>query len=436
MNYKYFILLLILFVCACREKTPEKSVVIPLKVFSDSVYQDNPEIGFRSKNYHEKLYNALHLTRNTDTVFDLKFTDSSDSKHFITLKHVDLGVLIPSVSEWIKPDPYLTTIEIASQEWNHQQISFLKGKAEIELSGESFEKKDFRKIDLIQNSLGAGLWEVIVYEKKDNQELPYFHGWFELPSAIYRYLFEQKNKLSYKDYKVFLENGKKPAQEKIDLSLLRQELDTKPINFLSLNEYFYPLKGEFPGKMKNVVYPLKPSIIQEFLNDTTAFASFGSVGLYDKTRPHATELGRMANLENILQKKIIVPESSQDTLTEFEFQFSDVNDNRKIRMFLGGINLKKIPRLTFEEIENAWQMPFGIGNHPFRESYQESLNYSGSKSPYYGILTDEHKNWLDNKPVGIDGSLLFVEKGFPHKLHFLLLSYERHAIVGHYLMQI
>lgn len=81
-------------------------------------------------------------------------------------------------------------------------------------------------------------------------------------------------------------------------------------------------------------------------------------------------------------------------------------------------------------------MPMGIANHSFYETYQHALENPQMQSNYFGILTNGQNEWLDSHQVGIDGPLLFLDKSNPSKMHVLLLSFERHAFVGHYLVQL
>jgi len=78
----------------------------------------------------------------------------------------------------------------------------------------------------------------------------------------------------------------------------------------------------------------------------------------------------------------------------------------------------------------------GIGNHSFYESYSEHLSYKTKESPYYAILTDDDDHWLDSHKIGIDGPVLHFTDEDRTTLHVWLLSFERHALVGHYEIRI
>jgi len=51
-------------------------------------------------------------------------------------------------------------------------------------------------------------------------------------------------------------------------------------------------------------------------------------------------------------------------------------------------------------------------------------------------LTDEKGEFLDSHFVGIDGPLIHKDSKNQNILHVWLLSYERHALVGHYTIKL
>jgi hypothetical protein len=81
-------------------------------------------------------------------------------------------------------------------------------------------------------------------------------------------------------------------------------------------------------------------------------------------------------------------------------------------------------------------MSMGISNHTFYQSYEELLNYSSLHEPYFSLLLDENGNWVDSHDVGIDGPLFFFDAADPTKLHLMILSFERHSFVGHYIIEV
>lgn len=74
----------------------------------------------------------------------------------------------------------------------------------------------------------------------------------------------------------------------------------------------------------------------------------------------------------------------------------------------------------------------GIANHPFYQTYEDALNHPSGENTFYAMLMTKDNKWLDSHKVGIDGPLMFHDKTHPERLHLYILSFERHALVGHY----
>ena len=78
----------------------------------------------------------------------------------------------------------------------------------------------------------------------------------------------------------------------------------------------------------------------------------------------------------------------------------------------------------------------GFSNHTFYEGYADHLAWHSNANPYYAYLADENGNWLDSHQVGIDGPVMYWDVDRPQVLHIWLLSFERHAFVGHYTVEV
>ena len=78
----------------------------------------------------------------------------------------------------------------------------------------------------------------------------------------------------------------------------------------------------------------------------------------------------------------------------------------------------------------------GIGNHPFYEDYASHEDQCSLTNPNFGLLLDENGKWLDSHSIGIDGPLLHLDKDDPTKLHVWILSFERHALIAHYVLNL
>lgn len=76
----------------------------------------------------------------------------------------------------------------------------------------------------------------------------------------------------------------------------------------------------------------------------------------------------------------------------------------------------------------------GIANPSFYEKYAVANANEVSKNPYFGLILDIDGQWIDSHFFGIDGPLFFWDIENPKILHVFILSFERHAYVGHYLL--
>ncbi|MCO4814744.1 MAG: hypothetical protein KC454_08525, partial [Flavobacteriales bacterium] len=159
------------------------------------------------------------------------------------------------------------------------------------------------------------------------------------------------------------------------------------------------------------------------------FATFSSPGFYNRKDPRTTELGRFYSLENVEYRKTIGTESKIHD--ELKLVFSREN-GEETQFIFGGMDFSKLPKLTVEECNSGNPYPMGIGNHPFYEDCKSHEELCSLDNPYFGVLLNKDGNWLDSHKIGIDGPLLHLDKENPNVIHVWLLSFERHALVGHY----
>ena len=103
---------------------------------------------------------------------------------------------------------------------------------------------------------------------------------------------------------------------------------------------------------------------------------------------------------------------------------------------MGGLKKELIPILNIKEAKDGFQMPMGIANHSFYESYKFMLNNPSKQNPYYALLLNEEEKFIDSHEIGIDGPLLHWDQNNKDLLHVWILSFERHAFVGHYTLQL
>ncbi len=423
------LLLVVLLTNCCSETNKQNQARVSLfeiQNLTDEEYPDNPDIGFRSSNYRNNLFHKGKITNTKNPfVWNLEFhTHTNDT---IRLKKINLSEFIPTIPRHIKSEEYLSYISCISQEWNRNQVKFVKGEFRSTMP-------DIVRVDLARNCLNAYLWEIILFKEENNETVPYAQGWFNFPNHLYAQLFDKKNNINFSVYKKPMENWTDPENQKINFSALRTITDTLLVRFQDLSDTMYPLDGARKRKYKEIIYPATFSTMRDLQSDSTSFATFTPPGFYNKKDPRKTELGRIFNLSKINVHKTLSP-ISKETVYEIVLKFIHKSTNIETNLILGGIDFDRIPVLSEEHANEGWKNPMGIGNHSFYESYSQHINQKSENSPYYGLLTDENDNWLDSHKIGIDGPIFHFTDPEKKSLQLWLLSFERHALVGHYSIQ-
>ena len=106
------------------------------------------------------------------------------------------------------------------------------------------------------------------------------------------------------------------------------------------------------------------------------------------------------------------------------------------RLILGGLDWAAIPVASPEQYDRGWQVPLGIGNPSFFESYEQVLASPPIQRTFYGFHLDAQNRWLDHHAIGVDGPLFHWDADDASLLHLYLLSYERHTLLNHVILVI
>ena len=427
----------ILFSSCSGEKLSEKSasksnksfpVRAPITELTDKDYPDNPDMSIRSFLDGQYSHKEAIITQKNDS-FSFTFTPNNEKSDTLIVSGVNIMEFIPSCPAYVDDD-YMKFIGIINQEWNRQQVKFFK----FEVKGENGEAKVVKRIDIARNCLNAYLWEIIAYTEEEGKLKPYYHGWFDFPKEQYAALFEQRNRLKWTDYEKSLVHWVDPKNQTLDLNQLRSVESQEEVLFVNKNDQYFPLKGERKKKAINIIIPKRHNTINDFLNDSTQFGTFSPPGFYNTADPRTTKLGRLNNPTKIIYSKTKSKNKVGSESFEVTVFFNDTIKNRQTRFVIGGLNKNKIPILTIEEVNKGFQMPMGISNHSFYETYETMSTFPANENPYYAFLINGDNKWIDSHKIGIDGPMLhFDKKG---NLHLWVLSFERHAFVGHYVIKI
>ncbi|MDR9895986.1 hypothetical protein G7B40_015645 [Aetokthonos hydrillicola Thurmond2011] len=407
------------------------NMTVALKEFSKSEYPENPaDLSSRYRQYAER---KLTIVKKDATHFDIVLTPTNPHTAKIVFKNVDVSLFVPKNPEWVKQNKNLETIALVDREWNRQQVSFKPESSNIEvLGGDGFEKNNLVSLDLANNCLNAGLWEVLLFVKEGDSKKLYYQGWFTFPMGHYKNLFENNNKVSYWNDWYKLEHWQNPAGTPVDLQALRKVSSEKEIPTKFLADEKFITSGEQKRKFK-LVFGDNLLTWKDLQNSDAKFATFVPPGRYDVNKPWGNEFWRIANFEKAILRDIKSP-ASNETLQELELTFNDKKTNQKNRFIVSGLNLDKIPQLPVSDYSKGLYMPMGIGVPPFNQSYEDLNKIPPFKSPYFSVLLDYQNKWINHHDTAIDGVVMHRDQDNPKLLHFYLLTYERHSVLGHYII--
>lgn len=406
---------------------PSYSWVSPLQELDDSQYPDNPDIGRSHSKILEIKLDSIRFVQVTDSTFSITMI-TENGNDTILFSPLSLMEFIPAIQNRFKTNEYLSQITVVNQEWNRNQVRF--NSEHFTVTGSGLET--ITRIDIARNCLNTYLWEVAAYADENGKSKGYYHGWFSFPKELFANLFKERNGQEFKKYAAVLEDWIDPENQQIALRELREVITENEVAFKNHNHEEYLKVGERDKKFQNIIYPKNTTLIQDFLTDSTLFATFTPPGFYNTKDPRKTELSRLASPDKIISRTVMTKSLSNDSLLEVEIIFNK-NDSLKLTtLILSGINLKDIPVLADDQVNKGWQSSMGFGNHTFYETYEHAQYCKVSTNPYFAYLTNENGMWIDSHKVGIDGPLLYLDKENNNILHVLILSFERHAIVGHY----
>ncbi|MFK7798778.1 MAG: hypothetical protein AB8E82_15110 [Aureispira sp.] len=423
------LLLFCLYACtnetASTNTTTATSYQFPIQNLSDKDYPDNPDIGFRATEYVHQYFTQGRLVAQGDNHYQLSFYNTTDSLFF---EHLDVSEFIPTIPNRLKEDEYLSLITCVNQEWNRNQVQF--GPADFECTNAQIVR-----VDVARNCLNAYLWEVILYIEENGKKVPYAHGWFNFPKDLYATLFQAKNGQEFSQYQKYLENWVDPPSQPVALQLLRQPLAVAAIAWVDSSNAMYPVAGARQKKFKEIITPEVFATMRDLQSDQTTFATFTPPGFYNKKDPRTTELGRFKELKHA-QFFQTISTINGDTLCELQLLFQDSAGTRNTQLVFGGLNVQQFPVLPSTQANQGWKTSMGFANHTFYEKYAAHLTQKTNSNPYYGYLATAKGSWLDSHRIGIDGPIFHFSDSERKILHLWLLSFERHALVGHYIFKL
>ena len=449
-SLKYFLTILVLCTSLYSCKTKDKKEVnetnqekltdvnfkVAVKELTDSDYPDNPDIGFRHSKYGQFSHDSIIVVQTGDSLFDITLVSGNENSDTIIFSDINIYAFMPIIPRYVQKDEYLKLIGIVNQEWNRHQVRFDRDQNKFRVTNSgSFESDSITRIDIARNCLNSGLWEIIGYAKdKNGASQPYYHGWFDFPLDVYGKLFNYVNPgLNFKDYNDHLVTWTDPRKEFFDLNVLRERgSDLIDCSIDIHNNEYYVEKGARKKKKKNIIYPKKISIIQDFLNDSTTYSTFSPPGCYNTEEPRHTSLGLIYEMTNGSVYNVGSKYVNEKGLKEIELHFRDKTKEKETTIIFGGLDFDKFPTLADTMHHKGYKYPMGIANHSFYETYDVAVQNNPNDNPYYGVIVDKEGHWIDSHFFGIDGPLFFWDAEVKGRLHLYLLSFERHSYVGHF----
>ena len=434
-----YLFLAIFFICSCTSDDavdlstdPVEQYIADLTEMTDEEYPDNPDITVRHAKYVETEMNSIEFVK-SGAVFNLVIVPTNANDDTVYMDGIHLMEFIPTVPECAKGDEYMSLISVVNQEWNRNQVKWV-GEDLLKITPKTFvvNNEKITRIDLARNCLNSYLWELFFYAKVEGKDKVFYHGWFDFPEELYKELFHERNNDDFEKYTKYMEDWRDPENLHLELTKIRPLISEMIAPFTDKSNVMYPLQGERKKKQIAIIYPETYTKMSDFHTDSALFATFSQPGFYNRKDPRTTELGRFKHLNNVRYRQ-----TGSDDHKEDELRFEFARDNGEVTQFVfGGIHFDELPVLSTEDANSGSQFSMGIGNHPFYEDCNSHEELCSKNNPYFGVLMDAKDNWLDSHKIGIDGPLLHRDANNPNLIHVWLLSFERHALVGHYIIDL
>ncbi|MDF1645405.1 MAG: hypothetical protein P1U61_00270 [Legionellaceae bacterium] len=432
------VMIVIFLVCAqvylYKRYHTQKNMTVAVQTFTPEEYPDNP--AHLSQHYGEYSHPHLVIQENKDKSFNLVFLPGNAKSAKILFKQIDIGLMTPSVPEWVKGNQALTRIALTDRQWNRQQVMFNADNAHIEvIGGDGVEQRDVYQLQLVKNCLNAGLWEILLYSKEEHQKTVLYQGWFTFPLGYYKSIFEKNTELSYWRHAPYLEHWMAPEQLQVDVNKLRKVVQSYPLVLTQDMDEKIAVDTDQVSKRKNIISKSDIKIFKDYMEEDVAFSTFVPPGIYQKNKPWTHEYWRINHPISAVLHVIRSP-GSQKPLQEIVITYSDdkPNQNSDSYFYVSGFDLNHLPKRDPTQYAQGQLFLMGIGTPPLQESYDTLLKHPPSKRAVFSVLLNERKEWIDHHEAAIDGVILFIDKHHQHHLHMYLVAYERHAVIAHYVM--
>ena len=409
-------------------------MTVSIREFSNAEYPEDPAT--RSVCFGKYHGRRLRLVKKDATHFDFAFEPLAPHVATITLRDIDASLFVTSLPEWTKADSDLRRIALTDREWNRQQVRFDAGSPHLAVTGgDGTELSHLFTVELAKNCLNAGLWEILLFTHENDEKTLYYQGWFTFPLGHYKDLFEHITGLSYWRHWYYLEHWFDPVGTPLRLDQLRTVRSEQRVAATFDRSERVIIEGEQTRKRRTTMAANVVTWGDFFDGRSVQFASFISPGHYSVQHPWNNKYPLIDRFESAVLRHIQSPATDRP-LHELELIFSSSRGLGRYRFFVSGFDLDRLPQLAVNDYPQGLYMPMGIGIPPFFQKYDELTQQRPSHSPFFSLLLDDHDRWVDHHSFAIDGPVLHRDRDDPSRLHVYLLSYERHTLIAHIVVDV
>lgn len=415
-----------------------ESMDIAVREFSNAEYPEDPI----SRSVHFGKYSGRTLKliqRKEGGHFDFEFTpkDPTKTPHLarIVFRDVDVRLMTPDLPEWTKDKPGIQQVALVDRQWNRQQVRFGgAGSPRVEVTGgDGFESRYIHSAELCKNELGAGRWEVLLYTLEHGDKTLLYQGWFSFPLGHYWNLFKEQTGLSYAWHAPSLEFGADLTGKPIKLEELRSVSREAEVRCSFNPEERIVAGGEQRRRRRTTVADNLLAWKDLYDGRGVRFASFVAPGRYTLNQLQGNEYDRLNQFERAVIRDI-KSQADSEVRNEIELVFSSTRHPGKCRFVVSGFRWHRLPQAPVEDYPRGLYMPMGIAVPPFFQDYESLRSNPPSMSPYFCVMLDEEGRYLNHRQIGIDGPILHADPSNSNRVHLYLMSYERHTLVGHWVI--
>ncbi|MGK7908860.1 MAG: hypothetical protein AB4040_16750 [Synechococcus sp.] len=381
----------------------------------------------------------VQFIRETDGTYSVDIDlEGQGAETQLVLQNIDLSLFIPTVPKTARGDSKLMRWFLSEREFNRQRVIFQPGSKHID-APESLAgyKTEGLAIALTNNCLGAGYWELALYDEENDNSQKIYQGYFDFPRGAYSQLVESMNAdTSYWQQARTMEawiGFKFNKGLEFDLDRLRTVEsewispadDMADSTVLSLNE-----QQRKESLIVNTSSLGNWMTYRELRQQPLHFQTFSPPGIYDPNQLWPSNFGEIERMISSTVRTISTPLSDKP-LTEIELEF--LSDDNQLRfLVVSGIDLDSVPQLSVNDYSEGLYRPLGFGV-PFTQNYADLEQMRPEEDPFFSVLLDEQGTVMDYRgDVGINGLVMHRDESNPNRIHLYLMSYERIVLVGHY----